>query len=188
MWSPDMRTALQALAKVGAVLPLAAALGGCFQPVYGERSITGGPGLRASLAAVEVAQIPGPPGSAQARLAVELRNEINYYLTQGTSPLPPTHRLTINLSTSGQQLIVDPSTARGEFEVVAVNASYNLTEIATSKQVMSGSATARTSYDIPGQQQRYAALRGQRESQTRATKIIAEQIRNRLASYFAAGS
>jgi LPS-assembly lipoprotein len=189
MWSRDVPWTFRALTRAGAAMLLAGLVAGCFQPMYGERSLVpGSSSLRGALAAVDVAEIGATPGTATARLAVEMRNELNYALTGGTSRLAPTHRLDINLTTHSQQLIVDPTTARGEFEVVAMNVTYVLTEISTSKRVLDGAATARTSFDIPGQQQRYAAIRGQRDAQSRAAKVIAEQIRNRLASHFAAGS
>ncbi|HEX2216056.1 MAG TPA: hypothetical protein VHG27_05100 [Xanthobacteraceae bacterium] len=188
MWSHDGSAASPRLYRLGAAMLIAALAGGCFQPLYGERSLTGGPGLRGALASVDVAEIPAQPATAQARLAVEVRNELTYALNHGGDALPPTHRLNVAITVTNQQLIVDPTTARGEFEVVALNATYSLVELSSSKRVVEGTATARSSYDIPGQQQRYAMLRGQRESQSRAAKVIAEQIRNRLASYFAAGS
>ena len=85
-------------------------------------------------------------------------------------------------------MIVDPTTARAEFEIVSADATYNLVDIKTKKVVFTSSATARTSYDVPGQQQRYARLAGQRDSQMRAAKLLSEQIRNRVASHFAAGT
>lgn len=189
MWSHDGRLTWRAGRRAAAALALATMLAGCFQPMYGERSLTGAPSpMRAALAGVEVQQIAGLPAQASGRLAVELRNELNYALTGGSSPLPATHRLQITLATSSQQLIVDPTTARGEFEVVSVNATYTLTDVRTSKQVLIGAAAARTSFDVPGQQQRYGAIAGQRDAQSRAAQVIAEQIRNRLASHFAAGT
>ncbi|MCC7348367.1 MAG: hypothetical protein IT538_13330 [Variibacter sp.] len=170
------------------VLALAGSTAACFQPMYGERSLTGGPGLRTALAGVSVAEIPGTPGTSQARLAVELRNELNYALTGGGSPLPPTHRLEVVLTTGASSIIVDPTTARAEYEVVSVDAHYKLVEIASGKVVFAANATSRASYNAPGQQQRYARLAGQRDAQLRGTQIVADQIRNRLASYFAAGS
>ena len=47
---------------------------------------------------------------------------------------------------------------------------------------------ARVSYNIPGQQQRFAGERGLRDAENRAAKVIADNIRKRLASYFAAGT
>jgi LPS-assembly lipoprotein len=174
--------------RFGAVALIAGLTAGCFQPLYGERSLTGGPGLKTALAGVEVEQIPATPATPTARVAVELRNELTSLIDSPNSGVPRTHRLAVTLTTSANSLVVDPTTARPEFEIVGVDANYRLIEIKTNKQVMSGFATARTSYDVPGQQQRFSALRGQRDSQSRAAVVVAEQIRNRLASYFAAGS
>lgn len=186
MWLPDRLPS--AIARLAPVFAVAALLGGCFQPMYGDRSLTGGTDLRAALASVDVAQIEAPPATAVSRLAVELRNELTFGLDGGGGRLPPTHRLLISLSSTGTSIIVDPSTARPEYEVVALTATYKLIEIGTQKPVADGSATARVSYNIPGQQQRFAVLRGQRDAQSRAVKVVAEQIRARLASFYAAGT
>ena len=37
-------------------------------------------------------------------------------------------------------------------------------------------------------EQRFAKSRGQRDAEDRATQVVAESIRNRLASYFVAGT
>ena len=174
--------------RPAAALLIAALTAGCFTPLYGERSLTGTPALRSAMAQVDVAQIDGPPGTALARLAVEVRNELLFGLTGGGATPPPTHRLRITLAGSYSSLIVDPSTARAEYELVSMDASYKLVEIATGKEVVDGAATARTSYNVPGQQQRMAILRGQRDAQSRAAKLIAEQIKTRMASYFATGA
>jgi LPS-assembly lipoprotein len=63
-----------------------------------------------------------------------------------------------------------------------------LSEIATGKTVVTGSTFARVSYDIPGQTQRFARIRGLRDAETRAAKVISDQIRTRLGSYFVAGT
>jgi LPS-assembly lipoprotein len=198
MWSPRRTTddrrrrtgpsALSVLCRLGSIVCLAALAAGCFQPLYAERTLTGEPSLRAAFKGVDVAQIDAPGGSALARIAVDVRNAILFDFTGGGSQTPPTHRLVIALSTSTGSIIVDPSTARPEFEITGVDAHYRLVEVATNKQVMDGSASARVSYDIPGQQQRFAMLRGQREAQSRAAKVIAEQIRARVASFLVAGT
>jgi LPS-assembly lipoprotein len=53
---------------------------------------------------------------------------------------------------------------------------------------VTGQTFARVSYDIPGQEQRFARIRGLRDAENRATKVVADNIRNRLASYFVAGT
>jgi len=44
------------------------------------------------------------------------------------------------------------------------------------------------SSDVPGQQQRFASSRARRDAEDRAAKVIADQIRSRLASYLVAGT
>jgi LPS-assembly lipoprotein len=198
MWSPKRTTddrrqrtgrfAPSVVCRLLSVVGLAALAAGCFQPLYAERTLIGEPSLRAAFKGIDVAQIDAPGGSALARLAVEVRNALLFDLTGGGSQTPPTHRLVIVLATSTSSIIVDPTTARPEFEITALDANYRLFDVATNKLVMDGSATARVSYDIPGQQQRFAMLRGQRDAQSRAAKVIAEQIRTRVASFLVAGT
>ncbi len=185
MWWPDRPATLVRL--VGA-LALAGLVAGCFEPLYGERTLAGGPGLRERLRSVDVEQIRAPNGTPEARLAVEVRNALMFEMTGGEGTIGATHKLTIQLGTSRQQLIVDTTTARPEQEVVGINATYTLTELGSGKAVVTGNAFARVSFDTPGQQQRFARARGQRDAENRASKVIAENIRTRLASYFSAGT
>ena len=69
-----------------------------------------------------------------------------------------------------------------------MNATYRMVEIATGKIVLQDSTFARVSYDIPGTQQRFAKQRALLDAEDRAAKVAAEAIRNRLASYFVAGT
>ena len=48
------------LLRAIAALAIAALTGGCFQPLYGEQSPTGGPVLRDQLSAVDILQIAAP--------------------------------------------------------------------------------------------------------------------------------
>jgi LPS-assembly lipoprotein len=175
--------------RLTAAMALAGLTAGCFQPLYGEHTFAGGPGVGAALKHVTVAQIVAPPGTPSARLAVELRNELTFMLDRGApSHVPPTHRLEITLQVSGTSLIVDPLTAREEYEIQGATAIYRLVEIATNKIVVDSTAVQRTPFAVPGQQQRFAMLRGQRDAQSNAVKVVAAQIQARLASYFAAGT
>jgi len=54
--------------------------------------------------------------------------------------------------------------------------------------VLKDSTSAHVGYDIPGSQQRFAKQRALLDSEDRAAKVAAEAIRNRLASYFVAGT
>jgi LPS-assembly lipoprotein len=171
-----------------AALAMSLLLAGCFQPLYGDRSATGGPGIRQNLGAVDVAQISAPNGTSLSRLAVEVRNGLLFELTGGNAPPPPTHRLKITLASTNMSVIVDVNTARPDVQNYGIDAFYTLTEIGTNKVVMTSRTFARVSYDIPGQEQRFARARGLRDAENRASKVIAENIRTRLASYFVAGT
>ena len=135
------------------------------------------PLLREQLSAVNVVQISAPKGTDEARLAVEVRNSLLFNLTGGAAQAPPTHRLKISiignasLSSSWTSTRRDPTS-----RIAGINASYTLTEIATNKIVVTGQTFARVSYDIPGQQQRFARLRGLRDAEDRAAKVIADNI------------
>jgi LPS-assembly lipoprotein len=175
-------------ARPFAIVLLASLTTGCFEPLYGERTLAGGGGLRQRLSAVDIAPIIAPNGTPAARIAVELRNALIFDMTGGSGVSGRTHRLNVQLSSSTQQVIVDITTARPEIEQFGINASYTLIELATGKQVVNGQTFARVSYDNPGQQQRFSRSRGQRDAEDRAVKVISDNIRSRLASYFTAGT
>lgn len=186
-WHED-RTAWGRLGRFAGLCVLAASLAGCFQAMYGQHSPTGGPGLHDALSSVAVNQIEAPPNTVEARLAVELRNQLLFKFTGGEGSTSPTHKLTIRLSTTREKIIVDLQSARPDAEDFGLDATYSLTELATGKTVVTGTTFARVSYDIPGQEQRFAQVRGLRDAETRAAKVIADQITSRLASYFVAGT
>jgi LPS-assembly lipoprotein len=188
MWWPERRSTLVRFASLALALTLSAVLAGCFEPLYGERTLSGGPGLRQRMSGITVAPIAAPNGTPDARMAVELRNALIFDLTGGSGTTNQTHRLDVRFNTTDTQVILDITTARPDVLQYGVNATYTLTEIATGKAVAQGSTFARVSYDNPGQSQRFARSRGQRDAQDRAIKVISDNIKARLASYFSAGT
>ena len=97
--------------RAAAALAVAALAAGCFQPLYGERSPTGGTILRDQLSAVDVLQIDAPKGTDEARIAVEIRNALLYDFTGGGYAAPPTHRLKVAISSTRASIIVDVNTS-----------------------------------------------------------------------------
>ena len=182
-WSDTPR-----VTRLLAALALAGLTAGCFQPLYGDKTVVGGSGLRDKLSTVEVAPIDSPNGTRLARVGVDVRNELMYALTGGGAAAAPNYRLEIKLTSSQLQVIVDINTARPDITNYGIDATYRLIDVATRKQVVTGTTFSRVSYNIPGQQQRFAGDRGLRDAENRASQVIAENIRNRLASYFAAGT
>ena len=172
-----------------AVVALAGLTAGCFQPLYGDRAVVGGgPTLQNKLASVDVARVGVPNGTRLARIGVNIRNDLIYDLTGGGAAPSATYRLDIILAASQQQVIVDINSGRPDIQNYGINASYKLTNLATGKPVISGQTFSRVSYDLPGQEQRFAGARGLRDAEDRAAKVISDNINSRLASYFLAGS
>jgi LPS-assembly lipoprotein len=192
MWSRNQHAAVGRLLRWLAVAAAAGLTAGCFQPLYGEYA-PAAPGavnhnVRDAFATVEVDQIAAPNGTPEARIAVELRNDMIFELTGGGGAGTPAYRLAIRMKLSKTALIIDLATGRTEAEVVGIDVYYTLTEIGTKKVVVNSQTFARVSSDVPGLQQRFAHQRAQRDAEDRATKVIADQIRSRLASYFVAGT
>jgi LPS-assembly lipoprotein len=192
--SPRTRTR-RPVARIGGslfALALAGFVGGCFQPMYAEHPVAvgaaGNPGVVGKLRAVDVAAIDTPAGSRIARVSVNVRNELIYDLTGGGGGFSPTHRLDVKLTATQLQVIVDINTARPDVNNYGIDSTYTLTELATGRVVVRGQTFARVSYNIPGQEQRFAGERGLRDAENRAAKEIAENIRTRLASFFVAGT
>lgn len=176
------------LLRLAPALCAAALVAGCFQPLYGERPSIDGESMRDKLSAVEVTRVPAAQGTPEARLAVALQNALKFDLTGGSGTIAPTHRLNTYVTTTQTSVIVDVTSGRSNAMVDSVLVNFSLTEIATGKQVLNANTFARVSYDIPGSAQRFAKQRAQRDAEDRAITLVSDNIRNRLASYFVAGT
>jgi LPS-assembly lipoprotein len=168
------------------VLATAGLVAGCFQPLYGERSPSGGSALREQLRTVDIVDIPVPANSDEARLAVQIKNDLIFNFNGGGSPLPPTHRLRITMTGSRTVVSIDRTTALPNVENYVLNVNYTLVEIASNRSVLTGRATTNVSYDTIGQQ-RYARIAGMHDAELRAAKVVSDSVTTRLASYFVAG-
>jgi LPS-assembly lipoprotein len=171
------------------VVAIAALLAGCFQPLYSEHAVSGGTSSVAqALRHVDVAEVHTRRGTRIDRVGFEIRNNLIYGLTGGSGGGSPAYRLDIKLSASQQQIVVDSSSGRADVANYGIDATYTLTDLASDKVVVRSVTSARVSFNIPGQQQRFAGERGLRDAENRAAGVIADAIRNRLASYFTAGT
>jgi LPS-assembly lipoprotein len=188
MWWHEKLPARSRCLSLVVVFAIAGLTAGCFQPLYAEKTLDGQPGLREMMSSVDVAQIPAPNGSPLGRIAVAVRDDLVFQTTGGGAPPPPRYRLKITMTSNQLSVIVDISTNRPDVTNEALNANYELIEIKTGRVVLRDQTFARVSYDIPGEEQRFAAARALREAENRAAAIVASNIRTRLASYFAAGT
>jgi LPS-assembly lipoprotein len=186
MWWRNNRAALGV--RLTAVMALAGLAAGCFQPLYATRTVSGGTALGTALAQVQVERIDAPNGTPEARLAVELQNQLDFELTGGGGLISPTHRIKVRMTTSRSSIITDVTTGRVLSEITGIDAFFTLTELATGKVVLNSRTFTRVSSDYPGQQQRFARQRARLDAEDRAAKVIAEHIRTRVASFFVAGT
>ncbi len=111
MWWPETPQ----LAKLLGALALAGLTTGCFQPLYGDKSATGGAGIVDKLSSVEVAPIDAPNGTRLSRVGVEVRNGLMFGLTGGGPTAAPNYKLDVRLTASQSQVIVDINTARPDY-------------------------------------------------------------------------
>lgn len=188
MWWHEKLPARRRCFSLAVVCVIAGLTAGCFQPLYAEKTLDGQPGLKEAMSAVDVAQIPAPNGSALSRIAVAVRNDLVFQTTGGDTPAPPKYRLKIAMSANQLSVVVDIQTNRPDVTNEQLNATYELIDIKTGKVVVRDQTFARVSYDIPGEEQRFAAARALRDAENRAASIIAANIRSRLASFFVAGT
>ena len=180
MWSRNLR--------IAAVLALAGLNAACFQPLYATRSVNGGVPIGAALSQVRVERIAVPNGTPESRLALEIENALDFELHGGSGLNSPTHQLKVRMTTNRSSIITDVATGRVEAEITGIDSSFELTELSSGKKVLNGRTFARVSSDYPGQQQRFARVRARLDAEDRAAKVIAENIRTRLASFFVAGT
>jgi LPS-assembly lipoprotein len=181
------RAGLSRFLRLCAVVVLGGLNAACFQPLYATQTLNGGPGVGTALAQVDVERIEAPNGSPESRIANEMQNALAFEL-QGGSAISPTHRLNVKMATSRSSVITDVLTGRVEAEITGLDVTFKLTELATGKTALTGRTFSRVSSDYPGQQQRFARVRARLDAETRAAKVIAENIRTRLASFFVAGT
>ena len=187
MWWRNDKTAARS-ARLALALGAAGLVAGCFEPLYGTRPSVDSESVHDKLAEVQLAPIPARQGTPQARLAVGMHNALQFDLSGGAAPSSPTHRLDVNVSTTGFTVIVDVTSGRPTAQVAGIAANYQLVELATGKVVLKDTTFTNVDYDVPGSEQRFAVQRALRDAQDRAVLMAAEAIRARLASFFVAGT
>lgn len=177
MLSPE-RVHLRDFFRLAGVGAIALTLAGCFQPMYADRSITGqnGPNLREAMRDVEVVAVEG-------RLGQELRNNIIFELTGGAgNSAGAPYKLNMTVSNTSFSAILDTTSGLPETETVSLDVNYKLKDVANDKIVLTDKAIARVTIDRTAQ--RYARVRAVRDAENKAAKIVAEQMRARVASFF----
>lgn len=191
MWRLEHLLIWRRSARVVVVLAAASLTAGCFEPLYQSTPSLGGEGVQDKFAAVQILPVETrgkAKGTPDERVAVGMYNALSYSLHNGGKGGPPIYQLTVNLVVKGYASTIDPVSGRPNSSVATLVLTFRLTEIATSKTVLSDDRHIEVSYDIPGSQQRFAGQRAQRNAEDRAATLGAEAIRDRLASFFVAST
>jgi LPS-assembly lipoprotein len=166
----NRRTASLALAAT-----LLLGVSGCFRPVYGP-SASGVP-VETELAAIEVGTIT--TRSEKQEFGHTLRSELIFALDGSGQPRQKRYRLTATVVDGLRTPLVSSASGRAVSATITATATWNIQDIETGETFLSGSAEAAASYDRTVQ--RFAALRAQRDAETRLAKQLSEQIAGRIA-------
>jgi LPS-assembly lipoprotein len=188
MWWRELFWQWRRCARLLVVLAAAGLTAGCFEPLYGTHPAVNSESVQDKFAAIEIPPIIAPKGDPAARIAVGMFNALQFNLHNGAGANAPTYRLVVQVGASEFTAVVDPTTGRPDAQIDTVTASYRLIELATGKVVLNDNCSAHVDFDIPGSQQRFTKQRAQRDAEDRAITVAADTIRNRLASYFVAGT
>jgi LPS-assembly lipoprotein len=152
-------------------LGMSLALSGCFQPLYG--SLAAGGDVAGELQSIKVDPIPGRTGHY-------LGNELIFALNGTGSQVPAKYRLAVTTSENVQTPLLDTVSGYPTAGNVVVNAEYKLLPMRSDAPITKGKVTALESYDRTSQ--RFANLRAARDAEIRGAKVLADQIRNRIAA------
>src|ERR1700733_15605431 len=95
MWWCKRNAAWGRLARLAVVLAAAGLTAGCFQPLYGTQPSVATDSVRDKLQQIDVPAIPAPKGQSVARVAVALRNSLQYSLNGAAGANAPTYTLKI---------------------------------------------------------------------------------------------
>lgn len=158
-----------------ALLPL----GGCFRPLYGQRILPGGENLLEVLRTVDV-QIAG------GRVGQVFRNELLFLLRGGKDGLKPEYRLEHQITPRVSAVSVQVLSDVPQSFILNLSIVYTFWNIAENRVVLHGTSFAEASFTFSNQ--RFANSRAYIDAQERAAKVIADEVRTRLVTFFAEGT
>jgi LPS-assembly lipoprotein len=165
--------------RLATAAALALGLSACLRPLYGPTA-SGAP-LADVLAAVQVEPVSVQAG--QERLSHYLRSELVYDLNGSGQPHPKRYKLIVTAYGGLSLPLTDSTTGRADSVTVDGAATYVLSLLDGGKIVTTGRAVGSTAYDR--NPQRFASVRAARDAEIRLGKLLAEQIKIRLASVLA---
>ena len=177
MSSPEtVRLSRRALAG-GLALAAALLLSGCIQPLY--KPLPSGLNVADEMRAIKVEPVKD-------RFGHYLVNELIFGLNGTGSEVEPRYRLVMTFTQSQQTPILDTVTGRADAATVFASVNYSLLTVGKDAKVtVQGTAVASANYDRSAQ--RFANIRAARDAEIRLAKVLADQIKTRLAASLVTG-
>src|SRR5215207_1664559 len=102
-----------------------------------------------------------------------------YGPTATGEPPPKRYKLALAVSESASSPIVDTATGRAVSSTLNADVTYTLTNFTGTETIAKGTASASASYERSAQ--RFADVRAARDAEIRAAKLLADQIKTRVA-------
>jgi len=150
------------------------ALSGCgFRPLYGEDEA--GSSTFDSLETIQIAALPDRTGQ-------QLHNLLRDRINPRGQPNRPEFVLRIRLTEKTERLAIaqDETATRANLRL---RANFTLTKVKSNEVVMKGKSNSANSYNIVDSQ--YATYVSRNDARDRALRELSEDIRLRLATFFA---
>lgn len=178
MSSPETLRLPRRAVAAGLALSAALLLAGCIQPLY--KPLANGTDVAAEMRAIKVEPV-------RDRFGHYLANELIFALNGTGSQEAPKYQLVMTFTQTQRTPILDTVTGRADAATVFASVNFTLlTTGAEPHEVLKGTATASAGYDRSAQ--RFANIRAARDAEIRLAKVLADQIRTRIAAGFAARS
>jgi LPS-assembly lipoprotein len=150
-------------------------VGACgFEPLYGQR---GGSSVVSELAATKIDLI-------EDRIGQQLRNMLVEEITPGGAPQSPRYLLEVKLQENKSTLAIrlDETTSRA---VLDLHAKFTLRRANDGQVLYDGFSRASTSYNVVNSD--FATVNAEADARRRAIRVLGDDIKLRLASYFNQG-
>jgi len=155
----------------GIVVLWASACG--FQPLYGVDA--GGAHIVGELAGIHIAEVND-------RLGLAVRNDLLDLVTPLGEPAEPRYVLRVSLFEERQGIAIERDATITRF-TLTLTANYDLEDARTRMRVNSGTARATAAYNVLRAE--FANVVAKRDAETRAARVVAEEIKTRLSIHFA---
>jgi len=163
------------LTPIAAIALIAISLTACFKPMLAEQGTFANGAANHAQPAIYVEEL-------RTRIGQKLRNQLIYDFSGVNQSDAAPYHLSISLNRSLAGGLVQ-STTEALAETVTLNAEYTLTDSATGTVVHGGSSFSRATYDKGAAL--FANQRALRDAEDRAAIELAQDIRTRIAAYFA---